>query len=151
MKIKLLLNLCFLLVYTMATAQTEEQQVKTAIEQVSKAIKNKDKTLYEQYVSPQYIHTNPGGEVTTREQEYSNMTSGVQTFSSIETIELPYDQIRIFNGNTAVVTAHYKVSGDDHGKEFMMQTRSLATWIKQEGKWQMVAFQATGVAKPFQK
>lgn len=91
----MLLGLC--LICSPAFAQTEQQQVKTAIEQVAQAIKNKDKTLYEQYVSPQYIHTNPGGEVTNREQEYSDMTSGVQTFSSIETIELPYDQIRIFN------------------------------------------------------
>ena len=66
---------------------------------------------------------------------------------------LPYDQLRIFNDNTAVVTAHYTVTGNDRGKDFTMQTRSLATWtwVKRNGTWQMVAFQATGVAKPFQK
>jgi ketosteroid isomerase-like protein len=79
------------------------------------------------------------------------MTSGVQTFASIEPVPLPHDQIRIFNDNTAVVTAQYKVTGNDHGKDFTMQTRSLATWVKQNGGWQMVAFQATGVARRFQK
>lgn len=131
--------------------QTGQQEVQAAMETVTKAIKTKDKALYERYVAPDYIHTNPGGEVTNREQEFSDMTSGVQTFASIEPIALPYDQIRIFNDNTAVVTAHYTVKGNDHGKDFTMQTRSLATWVKRNGAWQMVAFQATGVAKPFQK
>lgn len=131
--------------------QTLQGEVQAAIGEVTKAIKAKDKALYDHYVAPEYIHTNPGGEVTNPEQEFSDMTSGVQTFASIELIPLPYDQIRIFNDNTAVVTAHYKVAGNDHGKEFIMQTRSLATWVKRTGGWQMVAFQATGVAKRFQK
>jgi uncharacterized protein (TIGR02246 family) len=130
---------------------TTQQEVQAAVDQVTKAIKTKDKALYERYVAPDYIHTNPAGEVTSREKEFSDMTSGVQTFASIKLIPLPYDQIRIFNDNTALITAHYNVTGNDHGKEFTMQTRSLATWVKRNGAWQMVAFQATGVAKPFQK
>lgn len=131
--------------------QTLQQEVQKAVDEVARAIKDKDKALYDRYVSPDYIHTNPGGEVTNREQEFSDMTSGVQTFASIKLVPLPYDQIRIFNDNMAVITAHYNVTGNDHGKEFTMQTRSLATWVKQNGGWQLVAFQATGVAKPFQK
>jgi hypothetical protein len=132
---------------------TTQQEVQAAMDAVTRAIKTKDKALYERYVAPNYIHTNPGGEVTSRSraQEFSDMTSGVQTFSSIEPVPLAYDQIRIFNDNTAVITAHFKVSGNDHGQNFTMQARSLATWVKRNDAWQMVAFQATGVAKPFQK
>ena len=57
------------------------------------------------------------------------MTSGVQTFACIELVPLAYDQIRLFNDNSAVITTHYEVTGNDHGKEFTMQTRSLATWV----------------------
>lgn len=130
--------------------QALQAEVQAAVDQVAKAIKTKDKALYERYVAPDYIHTNPAGQVTSREQEFSDMTTGVQTFT-IEPIALPYDQIRIFSDNTAVVTAHYTVTGNDHGKVLSMQTRTLVTWVKRNGAWQMVAFQATGVAKPFQK
>ncbi|MBC8111491.1 MAG: nuclear transport factor 2 family protein [Verrucomicrobia bacterium] len=107
--------------------------------------------MYNKYVAADYIHTNPAGEVTDREKEFADMTSGVQTFSAIEPIELPYDRIRLFNGNAAIVTTHYKVSGNDHGKIFSMQVLTLATWIKRRGNWQIVAFQVTSVAKPFEK
>lgn len=126
------------------------EEVKAAVSAMTKALKTKGKALFERYVSPDYIHTNPAGEVTSRQKEYADMTSGVQTFS-IEPIEVGHDSIRVYNGNTAIIPVHYKVSGSDHGNEIRMQTRALSTWVKQNGNWQLVAFQATGVAKPFQK
>jgi len=115
------------------------------------AVQHKDKSLYNKCVAPEYIHTNPGGEVTTRDKEFSDMISGVQLFSKIELIPLEYDKIRIYNGSTDIIPAQYKVSGNDHGQEFVMQTRALITMVKTNGAWQFVAWQATGVGKPFQK
>lgn len=125
-------------------------ELQAAVDAMTMALKNKDKKMFDNYVAPDYIHTNPAGEVTSREKEFSDMTSGVQTFS-IELVPLEYDKVRVYNGNTAVIPSHYKVTGNDHEQSISMQTRALATWVKTNGKWQLVAFQATGVAKPFYK
>ena len=127
-----------------------QAELQAAVDNMTMALKNKDKMMFDGSVAPDYIHTNPAGEVTNRDKEFSDMTTGVQTFS-IELVPLEYDIVRVYNGNAAVIPAHYKVSGNDHGQSISMQTRALATWVKTNGKWQIVAFQATGVAKPFYK
>ena len=50
--------------------------------------------------------------------------------------------VRLY-GNTAVVTARAEVRGRDLGEEFNGPYRYTRVWVKRNGRWQTVSYQAT--------
>jgi ketosteroid isomerase-like protein len=45
-------------------------------------------------------------------------------------------------GDAAVISALLTVAGTDGGKAYKVQVRDLATFLKRDGRWQLVADQS---------
>jgi uncharacterized protein (TIGR02246 family) len=82
-----------------------------------------------------FIGVGPSGTVRTKSQVISDFTSGELKFKSITTDEV---QVRVY-GETAVETGRSTMVGQDKGKIVPQDTRFTRVWVKQEGRWRLVA------------
>ena len=82
-----------------------------------------------------FVGVGPSGTVRTKAQVISDFTSGDLKFQSIATDEV---QVRVY-GNTAVETGLSTMVGQDKGKAVPRDTRFTRVWVKQQGRWRLVA------------
>jgi ketosteroid isomerase-like protein len=71
------------------------------------------------------------------------------TIAARKTAQLRYDAIDVSDmvvrlyGNTAIVTARAAVKGTELGEEFSGPYRFTRVWVRRNGKWLTVSYQAT--------
>jgi len=82
-----------------------------------------------------FIGVGPSGTVRTKSQVISDFTSGDLKFKSITTDEV---QVRAY-GEAAVETGLSTMVGQDKGKIVPRDTRFTRVWVKQKGRWRLVA------------
>ena len=82
-----------------------------------------------------FIGVGPSGTVRTKSQVLSDFTGGTLKFQSITTDEV---QVRVYE-NTAVETGLSTMVGQDKGKAVPRDTRFTRVWVKQQGRWRLVA------------
>jgi uncharacterized protein (TIGR02246 family) len=82
-----------------------------------------------------FIGVGPSGTVRTKPQVISDFTAGDLKFQSITTDEV---QVRVYE-NTAVETGLSTMVGQDKGKAVPRDTRFTRVWVKQQGRWRLVA------------
>jgi len=82
-----------------------------------------------------FIGVGPSGTVRTKPQVISDFTSGDLKFQSITTDDV---RVRVY-GNAAVETGRSTMDGQDKGKVVPHDTRFTRVWIKQQGRWRLVA------------
>ena len=94
-----------------------------------------DAAALDRLYADDFIGVGPSGTVRTKPQVMSDFTSGTLKFESITTDEV---QVRVY-GNAAVETGVSTMKGEDNGKTVPQDTRFTRVWIKQQGKWRLVA------------
>jgi ketosteroid isomerase-like protein len=82
-----------------------------------------------------FIGIGPSGTVRTKPQVISDFTSGNLKFQSITTEDV---RVRVY-GNTAVETGRSTMIGQDKGKAVPRDNRFTRVWIKEAGRWRLVA------------
>ena len=94
-----------------------------------------DATALDRIYAADFIGVGPSGTVRTKPQVISDFTSGALKFQSITTDEV---QVRVYE-NTAVETGLSTMVGQDKGKAVPRDTRFTRVWVKQQGRWRLVA------------
>src|SRR5438105_12107742 len=94
-----------------------------------------DAVALDRIYADDFIGVGPSGTVRTKPQVISDFTSGDLKFQSITTGEV---QVRIYE-NTAVETGLSTMVGQDKGKTVPRDTRFTRVWVKQQGRWRLVA------------
>jgi ketosteroid isomerase-like protein len=94
-----------------------------------------DAAALDRIYADDFIGVGPSGTVRTKPQVISDFRSGDLKFQSITTDEV---QIRIY-GKTAVETGLSTMVGQDKGKAVPRDTRFTRVWVKQQGRWRLVA------------
>ena len=82
-----------------------------------------------------FIGIGPSGTVRTKPKVLSDFTSGSLKFQSITTEDV---LVRVY-GNTAVDTGRSTMIGQDKGKAVPRDNRFTRVWIKEAGRWRLVA------------
>ena len=82
-----------------------------------------------------FIGIGPSGTVRTKPQVILDFTSGELKFQSITTNDV---QVRVY-GDTAVETGLSTMIGQDKGKTVPRDSRFTRVWVKQQGRWRLVA------------
>ena len=116
---------------------------RSIVEQVIRKLDNEriqaqihaDVAALERIYADDFIGVGPSGTVRTKPQVISDFTSGELKFQSITTDDV---QVRIF-GNTAVETGRSTMNGQDRGKAVPRENRFTRVWVKQQGRWRLVA------------
>lgn len=130
-----------LLVVPLAWCQGNvEQQIKTLSDQLSQAYVKGDTSFFEKYLADDYTGIYAIGQLYTKAE---SLKPGAVKYDSFDVHEM---KIRVY-GDTAVVTSltSAKVTFRADGKQIRGDYRTTRVWVKQEGGWKLVAFQATQV------
>ena len=99
------------------------------------------KTL-EQLLHPDYVIVQPGGKVETKAEVLASYNSGRRQW---DTAQVDQFDIRLYD-KTAIVIGRWRASGQNGAEHFDYAARFLSIWIKQEGRWQNISYQATEIA-----
>jgi len=134
----------FLLVSCFPTVQLHAQkgladEVKQAEQKWITAVKSKDQAALEAILAKELVYTHSTGLVEDKGQYIQAVTSGNQRYDSID-YETPAIQTY---GSTAVVATKVVMTGSTKGQPFNNRLRLLHVWVKQGGKWALVAHQTT--------
>src|SRR5689334_13480482 len=115
----------------------------TSVEEVIKKLDDEriqaqihaDATALDRIYADDFIGVGPSGRVRTKPQVISDFTSGDLKFQSITTDDV---QVRVYE-NTAVETGRSTMIGQDKGRTVPRETRFTRVWVKQQGRWRLVA------------
>ena len=94
-----------------------------------------DAAALDRIYADDFIGVGPSGTVRTKPQVIADFTAGDLKFQSITTDEV---KVRVYE-NTALETGLSTMLGQDKGKAVPRETRFTRVWIKQEGRWRLVA------------
>jgi ketosteroid isomerase-like protein len=105
------------------------------------AIHKRDKAWFEHNYSRHFGSvSSQTGQVMNRAQDIADTIDDKSTYDLVETSDM---QIRI-DGNTAIVNGIFRMRGkDEKGAPVDRRSRYTDTWIKRDGRWQVMATAGT--------
>ena len=106
-----------------------------------------DRVALDRLYADDFIGIGPSGTVRAKPQVLSDFTSGDLKFQSITTDDV---QVRVY-GNTAVETGLSTMIGQDKGKVVPRDNRFTRVWVKQQGRWRLVANHYSLLISPLSK
>ncbi|HZI49707.1 MAG TPA: nuclear transport factor 2 family protein [Pyrinomonadaceae bacterium] len=112
-----------------------EQAIRRLDKERIQAQVHADAEALDRIYADDFIGVGPSGTVRTKPQVIADFTSHDLKFQSITTEEV---QVRVY-GNTAVETGRSTMTGQDRGKDVPRDTRFTRVWVKQQGRWRLVA------------
>jgi len=122
-----------------SAAKEQRGSVEQAIRQIDgeriQAQIHADAAALNRIYADDFIGIGPSGTVRTKPQVISDFTSGNLKFQSITTDDV---QVRVY-GDTAVETGRSTMDGQDKGKAVPRDNRFTRVWVKQHGRWRLVA------------
>jgi ketosteroid isomerase-like protein len=131
-----------LLLLAAVSARAQPQSQRGAVQEIRKVDQERiqaqvhaDRVALDRIYADDFIGVGPSGTVRTKKEVLSDFTSGSLKFQSITTDDV---QIRVY-GNAAVETGLSTMKGQDAGKVVPEANRFTRVWIKQGGRWRLVA------------
>jgi ketosteroid isomerase-like protein len=107
--------------------------------QAKDASLHRDAEYSRRTLAEDYVAITPLGQVTTKQDSVSARKSGQLRYDTINVTDMV---VRVY-GDTAVVTARADVKGHQLGEDFSGPYRYTRVWVRREGHWQTVSYQAT--------
>ena len=124
------------------TRAVEAQLVE--LERQSEALAKEDAAVRNRLWSDDLVFTSPNGHMTNKTQRLAGQKPSAQS-AQLANIN---DEVKVrVYGNTAVVTVLSTWKGKAGTQEFSDQYQATHVWVKQRGKWQLVAAHVTPVKK----
>jgi uncharacterized protein (TIGR02246 family) len=114
---------------------TVEQAIRRMDDERIQAQIHADAAALDRIYADDFIGVGPSGTVRTKPQVLADFTSGNLKFQTITTDDV---QVRVY-GNTAVETGRSTIIGQDKGKAVPRDNRFTRVWVKQQGRWRLVA------------
>jgi len=112
-----------------------EQEIRKLDAERIQAQIHADAAALKRIYADDFIGVGPSGIVRTKPQVIADFTSGDLKFQSITTDDV---RVRVYE-NAAVETGRSTMDGQDKGKSVPHDTRFTRVWIKQQGRWRLVA------------
>jgi ketosteroid isomerase-like protein len=128
-----------LLCATLAAAAPEDEIRQAEMAWVA-AVKANDFTKLEGYLASDLIYTHSTGVIEDKAAYLKALKSGSQKYDEISHANL---RIKAYGGDTGVVTAKVRMTGQSKGTPFDNQLLMMHVWVKQGGRWQLAAHQTT--------
>jgi ketosteroid isomerase-like protein len=121
---------------------TDEQTLRQIEREWEDANKNKDKAWFERTYADEYTAINAVGKMFNKTEDIADTLSNTNTVTSAELSDV---KVRVY-GDTAVVTGRLHRIGKDKNGNFDRNFMFTDTFVKRDGRWQIIATQATFVA-----
>jgi ketosteroid isomerase-like protein len=124
-----------------SAASGVEDQIKKVEQDWAQATIKDGPAAVDQYEADDVVSTDPSGRTTDKTQDKKDLSSGDLKFESMELSDM---KVRVY-GNTAVATGANTLKGTYKGQDISGKYRFTDTWVKRNGKWQVVGTQSTKV------
>lgn len=127
---------------TNATGPRDEEAVREIVDlerQAKDAALHRDAAFSERTLAEDYVAISPLGQVIGKAETVAARRTAQLRYDSIEVTDMV---VRLY-GTTAVVTARADVRGRELGEEFSGPYRFTRVWVRRNGHWQTVSYQAT--------
>jgi len=112
--------------------------------QLSDALVKQDAAVLDRLWSNDLVFTFPNGKVSSKAERLASQKPSDQPSQSTNL----NDQVKVyFYGNTAVVTVLSTWRGKAGAQEYSDQYQATHVWVKQLGRWQLVAAHVSQVKK----
>jgi ketosteroid isomerase-like protein len=108
-------------------------------EETKQAALHRDVAFVEKRYADDYLAITPLGDVVNKADTIAARKSAQLHYDSISLSEMV---VRVY-GDTAVVTARADVKGTDLGSDFSGPYRFTRVWVKRNGQWEVVSYEAT--------
>lgn len=139
---RILIVLTFFSITTLASAQSKaEKQVAAAVTQLKEALISGDRELLDAITSEQLHYGHSNGRLEDKTSFLEALVSGRSDFISIDLS----DQSIVVKGKTATVRHNLKADIIDNGVPNTIQLHILTVWIKEKGKWKLLARQSAKI------
>ena len=125
-----------------ASPSHDEEMVREIVDlerQAKEAAIHRDAAFSERTLAEDYVAITPLGQVIGKADTIAARRTAQLRYESIEISEMV---VRLY-GNTAVVTARADVKGRELGEEFNGPYRFTRVWVRRNGHWVTVSYQAT--------
>ena len=126
-----------------ATTSSAEQELISLDKEWGEAGLRGDTAVLERILADDFIGNSPTG-VATKAQNIAEAKTNAANITNATYVADEYT-VRFLDPNTAVMTHRAVEKGLDKGKEYNDQHRSIHVWVKRDGRWQVVASQATPI------
>jgi uncharacterized protein (TIGR02246 family) len=134
-----LMAICIAVAQEQSASRDQRSSVEEAIRQVDneriQAQIHADAEALDRIYAEDFIGIGPSGTVRTKPQVLADFTSHNLKFQSITTDEV---RVRVYE-NTAVQTGLSTMVGQDKGNTVPRDNRFTRVWVKQQGRWRLVA------------
>ena len=152
----ILLSVLLAMVAAPALAQSESKAApsKRSVEvqlielerQLSEALVREDAAVLDRLWSNDLVFTFPNGKVSNKAERLAGQKPAAP--SSQSESETTNDEVKVYlYGNTAVVTVLSTWKGKTNNQEYSSQFQATHVWVKQQGRWQLVAAHVSPVKK----
>ena len=126
-----------------STTPSAEQELITLDKSWGDAGLKGDTAVLERLLADDFIGNSPTG-VATKAQNIAEAKTNAPNITNATYVADEYT-VRLLDANTAVMTHRATEKGLNKGKEYTDQHRSMHVWVKRDGRWQVVASQATPI------
>jgi ketosteroid isomerase-like protein len=133
-----------MLVMTSIYAQqplSDEKQILKLEDDWARALKTKDRQLLATIVATNFTFIEPDGTAKNRDEYLSDRSSDIADLESFELADL---KVSVFE-NCALTSGVSKITERRQSKRYRFSLRWKELWLKDNGKWRVVASQATPV------
>ena len=131
--------MALLLTAVTMSAQDRSEDVRLFVTQRFDAMVRNDLKTLADCLADEVTYTHTTGESQTKTQFLEMLRTGSVKYEQIEPAEL---NVRLF-GETAVVTGRSTMHVQSQGRPLVFQIRFIDVEVRHNGRWQMVAWQAT--------
>lgn len=126
-----------------ATNSPIEQEVLAAHRERLRALVSGDAATLDRLLSDDLTYTSVAGRVQSKAEIVADARSGALKVAAADADDV---KVRVYAGTTAVVTYRSAASFVDRGQTIAGALRATSVYVKQDGRWQMVAQQLTRMA-----
>lgn len=123
---------------------TDEQRLLQLERNWAQATVKGDVAFMERLYHTDYTFISPDGQLVTRSEDIADIKSGAFKAESSSVDDL---KVRIYGGDTAVVTGRGTLKGTYKGRDISGEYRFTDTFLKEKSEWRCVATQSTRIAK----
>jgi ketosteroid isomerase-like protein len=137
---KCLPAMALLILVTAADTQTRDQ-FRAFDKKWADATAHADLSALDDILSDDLTYTHSSGETQSKTEFIASIRSKELQYHSID---FETADVRAY-GNVAIVSSHVRVKVTANGHDVNVHAFFLHVWVKQRGRWQLVAHQATKI------
>ena len=137
---KLLLGFIVLFLVNSSFAQVDSIGLKNAMQQLDKALLQKDETVLKSVLHQDLSYGHSNGWVQSKSDVLNDFISGKLTYSKIENNS---SAIIVITKEYATVKTDTNAEGAVNGTAFNLKLHIMQFWIKTKKGWQLIARQST--------